>query len=142
MTRRDERGGATVLVLVFVTVLVCLAVAGVVAGGVLVGQRRAAAAADLTALAAAESLGPRGGTALGGATACEQAVRVGEANGARLTDCLVEGREVSVELTVEVPTLFGSTWSIPGRARAGPVGGAVGGAARGGSVSGSAGPGP
>lgn len=138
MSRRDERGGATVLVLVLVAVLVCLAVAGVVAGGVLVGQRRAAAAADLAALAAAESLGLSGGTALGGTTACEQAVRAGEANGARLTDCLVEGREVSVELTVEVPTVFGGTWSIPGRARAGPVGGA----ARGSPVSGSAGPGP
>lgn len=138
MTRRDERGGATMLVLVLVTVLACLAVAGVVVGGVLVGQRRAAAAADLAALAAAESLGLSGGTALGGATACEQAVRAGEANGARLTDCLVEGREVSVELTVEVPTVFGGTWSIPGRARAGPVGRA----ARGSPVSGSAGPGP
>lgn len=138
MTRRDERGGATMLVLVLVAVLACLAVAGVVVGGVLVGQRRAAAAADLAALAAAESLGLSGGTALGGATACEQAVRAGEANGARLTDCLVEGREVSVELTVEVPTVFGGTWSIPGRARAGPVGRA----ARGSPVSGSAGPGP
>jgi len=138
VTRRDDQGSATVLALVVLTVLVSLAVAAAVVGGVLVGQRRAAAAADLAALAAAESLGLRGGTAVGGATACEKAGRAGEANGARLTDCLVEGREVSVEVTVEVPTVFGGTVRIPGRARAGPVGRA----ARESPVSGSAGPGP
>lgn len=120
--RRDEAGSATVLVLVLVAVLTTIAVAGVAVGGLLVGHRRAAAAADLAALAAAEAHG-RGGaaTVMGGAAACEQAARLSEANGARLTGCQVEGSDVVVEVAVDVPSVLGGDWAVPGRARAGPA---------------------
>lgn len=120
MTRRDDLGSATILVLVLVAALGTLAVAGVAAGGVLVGQRRAASAADLSALAGAEALGPGGGSAVAGTAACDAARRVSEANGARLVGCLGEGFEVVVEVAVDVPTLFGVRLTVPGRARAGP----------------------
>jgi secretion/DNA translocation related TadE-like protein len=116
------------LVLVVVAVLSTVAVAGAAVGGLLVGHRRAAAAADLAALAAAEALGGGGAaTAAGGATACEQAGRLSEANGARLTGCQVEGRDVTIEVAVDVPSVLGGAWAVPGRARAGP---AEGGATR------------
>lgn len=121
MTSRNEHGSATMLVLVLVAVLGTMAAAGVAVGGVLAGQRRAASAADLAALAAAEVLGPAGATAVAGASACAQAGRVTEANGARLVDCLVEGPAVVVEVSVDVPTVFGASLSVPGRARAGPA---------------------
>ncbi len=119
--RREEAGSATVLVLVLVAVLTTIAVAGVAVGGLLVGHRRAAAAADLAALAAAETLGRGGGTSVGGAAVCEQAARLSEANGARLTGCQVEGRDVMVEVAVDVPSVLGGDWAVPGRARAGPA---------------------
>lgn len=119
---REDRGAATIFVLVLVAVLGVVAVGGAVAGGVLVGQRRAAAAADLAALAGAEALQVGGGSASAGVGACEAAGRVSERNEARLTGCFVEGLEVAVEVTVDVPAVFGGEWSIPGGARAGPGG--------------------
>lgn len=112
------------LVLVLVSVLATVAVAGAAVGGLLVGQRRAASAADLAALAAAEAIGPGGVTAVTGASACQEAGRVSNANRARLTGCLVEGDEVFVEVEVNVPGLGGAVWEVPGRARAGPSPGA------------------
>lgn len=120
MRRRDDLGSATILALVLVAVLGTLAVAGAAVGGVLVGQRRAASAADLAALAAAEALGPGGGSAVAGTAACDVAGRVSEANGARLVGCVVEGFEVVVEVAVDVPSVFGMRLTAPGRARAGP----------------------
>jgi secretion/DNA translocation related TadE-like protein len=120
MSCREEDGAATVLVLVLVAVLGAVALAGAIAGGVLVGQRRAASAADLAALAGAETFSSRGGSASAGADACRVAGAVSERNGAKLTACLVESQTVLVDVAVEVPTLFGARWSVPGRARAGP----------------------
>lgn len=119
MSCREEYGAATVLVLVLVAVLGAVALAGAVAGGVLVGQRRAASAADLAALAGAETFSSRGGSASAGADACQVAGAVSERNGARLTGCLVESQTVLVDVAVDVPTFFGVRWSVPGRARAG-----------------------
>lgn len=118
--RRQERGAATVLVLVLVGVIGAVAVGGVLAGGALVGHRRAAAAADLAALAGAEALGAGGGSAAGAPVACEAAGQVSERNDARLTGCFVDGLEVVVEVVVDVPTVLGREWTVPGRARAGP----------------------
>jgi secretion/DNA translocation related TadE-like protein len=120
--RSAEHGSATVLGLVLVCVLTTVALVSVVVAGVLVGQRRAAAAADLAALAAAEVLGRGAATTSGALDACGQASRVSEANAATMTDCLVQGSEVLVEVTVEVPTFFGAGLSTSGRARAGPGG--------------------
>lgn len=119
--RRGEEGSATVQVLVLLAVVTAVAVAGSMVGGLLVGQRRAASAADLAALAAAAALGPGAGPAVGGAAACREAGRVGAANRARVTDCLVQGQEVVVAVVVDVPGLLGRSWQVPGRARAGPA---------------------
>lgn len=120
--RADELGGASVLVLVLVAAVTALALAGVTVGGVLVGQRRASAAADLAALAGAEALGRGAGSAAAGVAACEKAGRVSAANHARLTGCLVEGLEVVVVVAVDVRSALGAGWSVPARARAGPAG--------------------
>jgi secretion/DNA translocation related TadE-like protein len=122
MSCREEDGAATVLVLVLVAVLGVVAAAGAVAGGVLIGQRRAASAADLAALAGAETFSTRGGSASAGADACGVAGAVSERNGARLTVCRVERQTVLVDVAVDVPTFFGVRWSVPGRARAGTPG--------------------
>lgn len=123
----EQRGSTTVIALVLVGLLTSVALAGAVAGGVLVGKRRAAAAADLAALAAAETLGPGGpasvGLSSGEGAACAQAALVSRANAARLTTCRVEAPEVFVQVAVDVRSPWGSTWPVPGSARAGPVGG-------------------
>ncbi|HLN76306.1 MAG TPA: Rv3654c family TadE-like protein [Nocardioidaceae bacterium] len=121
VTRSGEHGSASVLVLVLVAVVTTLALAGVTIGGVLVGQRRAAAAADLAALAGAEAVSHGAGSAVPGVAACQEADRVSTANDARLTGCLLEGLEVTVEVTVDVRAALGLGWSVPGRARAGPA---------------------
>jgi secretion/DNA translocation related TadE-like protein len=120
--RSSEDGSATVLGLVLVCVLTTVALVSVTVAGVFVGQRRAAAAADLAALAAAEVLGRGAASTSGGVDACGQASRVSSANAATMTGCLVDGSEVVVEVAVEVPSFFGADLSTSGRARAGPGG--------------------
>lgn len=119
---RDDRGVAAVLVLVLIAVLTTLALAGGVMGAVLVGQRRAATAADLAAIAAAEALGSAGGSSAAAGAACEEARRIAEANRTDLVDCLPEGLEVAVQVGADVRTVLGVEWTVPGRARAGPAG--------------------
>ena len=118
---RCEQGSATVLATVLAGALVVLTMVGAVLGGLVVGQRRAAAAADLAALAGAESLGPLARSP-GPDAACDAARRVGDANGARLATCRVEGAEVLVEVVVEVDSPVGEPWEVSGWARAGPSG--------------------
>ncbi len=137
MRHRDERGAATVLVFVMVGVLTTMALAGVVIGGLVVGQRRASSAADLAALAGAETLRTGGGSAVAGAAACGAARQVAAVNGARLRSCRAGGAEVELEVVVEVRSAWGRTWAVAGRARAGP-----GRAAEAGVASPSTGPGP
>lgn len=118
--QRRERGSATVLVLVLAAALITMAVAGSAVGALLVGHRRAASAADLAALGAAAALQRPGSLAT--AAPCARAEEVGAANGARLTVCAVAGEEVRVSVAVDVTTVLGRTWTVRGRARAGPVG--------------------
>ncbi|MCX5074731.1 flp pilus-assembly TadE/G-like family protein [Streptomyces sp. NBC_00513] len=93
---RRDRGSATVWAALVTTVL------GAVFGGVLllgqavVARHRAAAAADLAALAAAATW------AHGPEAACATAVRVARAQGASLTACDVQG-EVA-EVVARAPT--------------------------------------
>jgi len=113
---RSESGSASVLVAVLVGVLAMVALLGAAGAGVLVAHRRASAAADLAALAAAEALGPgRAGT-----RACPAAGRVSAANGAELTSCQVLGDDVLVRVGVE-RSIMGWSLTVPARARAGPV---------------------
>jgi secretion/DNA translocation related TadE-like protein len=108
-----EEGGASVLVLAIVGALVAVLVATLVVGGVHVGQRRAATAADLAALAAADAaVGRRGGNP------CEIGAQVAAANGADLGQCVVDGARVLVGVGVVLPGGLRAT----SRARAGPPG--------------------
>ena len=109
MRRRPEHGGATVLVVVMAGVL--LAVTGGLAavGGLVTAQRRAQAAADLAALAAATS-----------GDACAEAARTASANDATLVGCQVAGQEVTVVVAVPGPAVPGRTVRVTAEARAGP----------------------
>lgn len=118
--RASQRGSAAVLVVVMVGVLTALALGGSVVGALMVGQRRAAAAADLAALAGAEALVPGLGAVSTG-SGCDRAARVSAENGARLTGCSIDGREVVVRVVVDVGNRFGGGWAVPGLARAGPA---------------------
>ncbi|MCX5405586.1 flp pilus-assembly TadE/G-like family protein [Streptomyces sp. NBC_00335] len=104
-----DRGSATVWAVVVVTVLVAVFGGALLLGQAVVSRHRAAAAADLAALAAAASW------AHGPEAACATAVRVAVAQGARVTACVVTG-EVA-EVTARAPTgHFGPEL----RSRAGP----------------------
>ncbi|HET7357196.1 MAG TPA: Rv3654c family TadE-like protein [Nocardioidaceae bacterium] len=110
-SRRSSRGSATVLAVVM---LLVLGLAGALAaglGGVLVAKRRAASAADLTALAGAAAVQR-------GDPGCAAAAAVAQANGARLVTCDVHAEVVEVAVSVPVHAL-GIT-DVQDRAKAGP----------------------
>jgi secretion/DNA translocation related TadE-like protein len=118
-TARDEQGSSTVLVLAGTGVLVMLLLGGLTLASTVAAGRRAEAAADLGALAAAVAR-------MGGSpdvTACARARQVAGRNGATLEDCAVDVGG-SVTVTVTTPVAF-VVRPLPGgvaraRARAGP----------------------
>ena len=93
-------------------VLVALALAGTAGGQVLVAQRRAATAADLTALAGAVAVQQ-------GRDPCGAARRLAALDLARVTSCRVAGDEVGVTTAVGL-TLAGRAYTVRARAKAGP----------------------
>lgn len=97
-----ERGVGTVVVAGICLALVLLAAGSLVLVGWLVATTRARAAADLTALAAAEAVAV-------GQDGCAVAASTASSNHAVLTDCEVFGQRSSfvVEITVEVPLAAG-----------------------------------
>jgi secretion/DNA translocation related TadE-like protein len=110
-----ERGSTSVWLLAMAALVTAAAVLAAAVAGAVTVRHRAAAAADLAALAGA-------GTAVSGGDACAMAARVVTANAARLTRCQVQG--VVVEVTARVIahgwlTRFG-VGSVRS-ARAGPV---------------------
>ena len=106
----DDRGVASVVAVAVMGVLCSLVVFGVWLGEVVIARHRAAAAADLAAVAAA------GWLVDGSRHACGRAAWVAERMGVRLVGCDVSGWEVVVE--VSGPD---SVVGAPGaRARAGP----------------------
>lgn len=114
MSRRCERGSATVHAAVFIGLLVTMAVVASAVAAVFVGHRRAASAADLAALAGASAL-QRGGAG------CGAAASIAEENAARLVGCVTDGEVVTVRVSVDVPTLVRSSFEVRSRARAGPA---------------------
>lgn len=108
-----ERGSGTILSLGLVAVLGVLLVGLLLLAQAGVMASRAATAADLSALAAADAA--RGLTS---GEPCSVASSVAAEHGARLTGCKSTGGEI-VEVTTELlqPFLFGPA---TGRARAGP----------------------
>ena len=111
-TTRGEAGFALPAVLGLGGVLVALALAGTAGGQVLVAHRRAAAAADLSALAAAVAVQQA-------QDPCAAAHRLAELHRAELTWCDVDGDSVRVDAEVSL-TLAGQQVTVRARAHAGP----------------------
>lgn len=108
--RRAERGAATVLVVAMAGVLMFVMTGLAAASGLVTAQRRAQAAADLAALAGASSL----------VDACADAGEIAAANAAALEVCRVEGRDVTVEVSVPGPSVPWRDVRVSAEARAGP----------------------
>jgi secretion/DNA translocation related TadE-like protein len=115
---RDDSGSATVWMLGLATVIVLLTMTAVTGGSAVLARHRLERAADLSALAAAQSIGTV-------VQPCSAAGRVARENGAGLVDCQLElaasGRSgtVAVRLsgTVRLPLL--GRRPVVARARAG-----------------------
>lgn len=114
MTRADEAGAATLIVLAVsgLVMFIGLALAGV--ASIVLTQRSAQAAADLAALAGASAVAS-------GADACSAAGVIAEANGAALATCELTGSVVTVGVRAGGPRLAGRRYDITAAARAGPV---------------------
>lgn len=110
---RTERGAASPVVLGLAVALVLLSLVLVAVGHVLVERRRAAAGADLAALAGAVELQHR-------RAACPAAAANARSNGVELTACRVEGERVRVT-TLVTTRLLGREFPLTARAYAGPV---------------------
>ena len=105
----DERGGATVLTVTCLGLLLVVAMALAEVGAWFAADRRVRAAADLAALAAASEIAT---------DPCGTAAAVAEANGASIVSCDVAGREVT---SVPAPSRWGPSTALTARARAGPA---------------------
>ena len=108
-----EAGAATVLVVAMAGVLMFVLIGLSAVGGLVTAQRRAQAAADLTALAAAAALP-------GGSDGCAEAARIATANDATLDDCSVTGQDAWVAVSVPGPEWPGRRVRVGAEARAGP----------------------
>ncbi|MEV6242546.1 Rv3654c family TadE-like protein [Lentzea sp. NPDC051838] len=106
----DESGSAAVSGVVAMVLLIIVTLVGAQIGAAVVVRHRVTGAADLAALAGAAGLVD------GDESACEQAKRVAEGNGARLESCAVSGWEVVAEASAVTP--FGP---VSARSRAGPA---------------------
>jgi secretion/DNA translocation related TadE-like protein len=111
--QRGERGSATLFAVAVVGLLVLVGAALGVAGAMVHAHRVAQSAADLAALAGAQSLA-RGGDG------CAAASTVAGANGATVDSCAVEGFDVRVQVTVAGPHWLGQHRDLSAQARAGP----------------------
>lgn len=111
----DDRGSASIWLLIAGLSLIVLALLVAATGTAAVGRHRARTAADLGALAGAR-------WALWGAdVACPEAAAIVHANGGRLTGCRVVGVDLIVGVEVPVMPLPGWTRTAYAEARAGPV---------------------
>jgi secretion/DNA translocation related TadE-like protein len=114
-TMTSDRGSGSIWLLAMAALVTMAGVLAAGVAGAITVRHRAAAAADLAALAAA-------GTVAVGGPACPVARRVAHANGAALAECHINGLVVSVTTTV-TPSgwLGGFGISSVRSARAGPV---------------------
>ncbi|HKE69851.1 MAG TPA: Rv3654c family TadE-like protein [Nocardioidaceae bacterium] len=114
LDRSADVGIATVWGVAIMGILLLFAAvsAGVVS---LIGARhQAETAADFAALAGAQA-------AVDGEDACEAAREIAAANDGSMTSCKVADEVVEVRVDVDGPPLLGTTWTLTGRARAGPA---------------------
>ncbi|HVQ87306.1 MAG TPA: Rv3654c family TadE-like protein [Actinomycetes bacterium] len=96
--RTNDQGSGTIWVLALSALLLAVGAAAMVIAAGLTAHRRAASAADLTALAAASRM------RAGDAAACSTAARVAAANDALLADCEVGPDSVLVAVRVDPPS--------------------------------------
>jgi len=109
-----ERGSATLFAVAVTGMLVLVGAALGVVGAMVHAHRVAQSAADLAALAGAQS-------AARGADACAAAATIAEANGASVDRCARDGLEVSLQVTVPGPRWLGQRHDLSAQARAGPA---------------------
>jgi secretion/DNA translocation related TadE-like protein len=115
MSRRDD-GSATVLLLALAAVVLLLGALTATLGAVAVARHRAASAADLAALAAADR------ALEGEGVACQAAARAAAAVSAGLEGCRLIGLVADVVVGVRPPGALGSWGVARGHSRAGPAG--------------------
>lgn len=115
-----DRGAAAVLVLALAGLLSLLGAATSAVAAVGVARQRAAAVADLAALAAAAHV------LEGAPVACGRAHRLAAQDAASLRSCRVQGDVVEVVSEVRPPGPLGRLGAATGRARAGPAGSRAG----------------
>lgn len=119
--KHPEEGSGTVLTLGIIAAVLILTVLALGVAGAHAANRRAATAADLAALAAADTL--RG---FNTGEPCEVAAHIARENGAQLVACTFPERIETVDVRVGVPITgpFAFLGSVNGTARAGaPDGG-------------------
>lgn len=102
------------LVVVHASVLLVLGVALSAVVAVVHQHRVAQAAADLAGLAAARTVAE-------GGDGCGAAAAIARANRARLSGCVVRGRDVRVQVRVRAPGWPPGLPDLRARSRAGPV---------------------
>ena len=112
--RRADRGSGTVLVLCVASLVATAAAVLVALGSVAVARHRAASAADLAALAAADR------ALQGTAAACVSAGAVTAAVSARLLSCRLDGADAVVVVEVRPAGPLRAWGAARGVARAGP----------------------
>ena len=113
MTIREERGSAVPFAIACLGVLVLLGAALGVVAAMVHAHRAAQSAADLAALSVADAAGS-------GRDACSTGRTVAAANDARLTSCVVAGRDATVTVVVDGPHWLGQVADLSAEARAGP----------------------
>ena len=117
---REDRGNITVLGLAISIVLLAIGFLGIVQVQATLVSHRVQSAADLSALAGAQSLGDP----------CDAAIEVATANSVELIACDLESEDISVVVEANAPSLIAALFrrfDIPiGRvsatAKAGPAG--------------------
>lgn len=114
--RSDERGSASLIVVALTGVVMMLGLAGAYLAAAASAHRAAQGAADLAALAGA-------GAIQRADDGCAAAARIAADNEARILSCRQVGQDLLVEVRVESPTWWGHSFTIEGRARAGPESG-------------------
>lgn len=113
--RHDERGSGTVYAVAMLGVLTVLIAGGALLAKAHVAQQRAAAAADLGALAGAQAL-------LDGTDdPCAAAARIVHRNDAQLAECVIDGETIIITSAVAVSLGGLGVHEATARARAGPV---------------------
>jgi len=119
VSRPDQRGVATVMMVGVLAVVMLISGAAMIVAGYALGHHRARAAADLAALSAAAAFEQ-------GGDGCAQARRTAAANGAKVTSCEQIGDIVDFVFTVKVGLratirVAGLPGTIRAEAHAGPV---------------------